>query len=202
MPGRALQRLTSSTSLPEEWFARDAVTVAQALLGVTLLVDGIGGPIVETEAYDRTDPASHSFRGPTRGNAAMFGPAGHAYIYRSYGLHWCFNIVCGSLGAGSAVLIRAIEPHEGLATMVARRGVDNVRHLCAGPGRLCQALAIDATLDSRALTEPPFRFRDRPDPPPIVATTRIGITKGADAPWRFLVANSAFVSRRAKSGVA
>ena len=210
MPGRALRQLTtrraSPTASPEAfgdtWFARDAVTVARALLGVTLLVDGIGGPIVETEAYDRTDPASHSFRGPTRGNAAMFGRVGHAYVYRSYGLHWCFNVVCGSQGAGSAVLIRAIEPREGLTTMIERRGMNDVRRLCAGPGRLCQALAIDATLNSHALAKSPFSLRDCTERPPIVASTRIGITKGVDAPWRFLVANSAFVSRRAKSGVA
>lgn len=171
------------------------MTVARALIGATLLVDGVGGLIVETEAYDRSDPASHSFRGPTHGNAAMFGPVGHAYVYRSYGLHWCFNIVCGANGSGSAVLVRALEPREGLDAMRARRAMDDVRRLCAGPGRLCQALSIDTALNGRALDQTPFTLLDRTKRPQVVATKRIGITKGAETPWRFCDGDTVFLSR-------
>ncbi len=128
----------------------------------------------------------------------MFGPVGHAYIYRSYGIHWCFNIVCGAESSGSAVLVRAIEPREGLDLMAARRGVGDARKLCAGPGRLCQALAIDAALNGCALDALPFELLARAKRPQIVATTRIGITKGVETPWRFLLTGSAFVSRAAR----
>lgn len=176
------------------FFAAPVLDVARALIGAKLTVDGIGGVVVETEAYDGEDPASHSFRGPTIRNAAMFGPIGRAYVYRSYGIHWCLNIVCGP-ASGSAVLLRAIEPTHGLATMRARRGVDDVRRLCAGPGRLCQALGVTGALDSRALDAEPFSFGQRECVPPLVAGPRIGISQGVQTPWRFGWAGSPFLSR-------
>ncbi len=179
--------------LTAHFFARPAHIVARELIGAELLVEGVGGAIVETEAYDRDDPASHSFVGPTPRNASMFGPAGRAYVYRSYGIHWCFNMVCEP---GSAVLIRAVEPGRGLDTMRGRRGVDDPRALCAGPGRLCQALAIDRALDGHALDEPPFRVTAAAGAPPIVAGARIGISRGIDTRWRFGLAASPFLSRR------
>ena len=174
-------------------FARPAATVAPDLIGARLLVDGVGGIIVEAEAYDRTDPASHSFRGPTKRNASMFGPPGRAYVYRSYGLHWCLNLVCEP---GAAVLIRAIEPTDGLAAMEARRGTGGApRLLCAGPGRLCQALAVTGALDGLPLDRAPFRFASRAAPAAIAIDRRIGISRGAETPWRFLLAGSQFASR-------
>jgi DNA-3-methyladenine glycosylase len=177
--------------------ARDVVAVARDLIGARLLVDGIGGLIVETEAYDHEDPASHSHGGRTARNAAMFGPAGHAYVYRAYGLHWCLNAVCGAEPLGSAVLIRAIEPTAGLEVMRARRGVEPVRQLCAGPGRLCQALGVTGAQNGLALDGPPFRLEGRSAPVEVTVEPRIGITRGAGTPWRFGLAGSPFLSRRA-----
>ncbi|NNM72221.1 DNA-3-methyladenine glycosylase [Enterovirga aerilata] len=191
----APQAATGAVSLDERFFARDVVTVARELIGATLLVAGVGGVIVETEAYDREDPASHSFSGPTRRNAAMFGPPGRAYVYRSYGIHWCLNFVCGEAGHGSAVLVRALEPRAGLDTMRARRNLDEPRALCAGPGRLTQALGITIAHDGLPLAEPPFAVLPRGCEPPIVAGPRIGISKAAELPWRFGLAGSRFLSR-------
>jgi DNA-3-methyladenine glycosylase len=181
--------------LRAEFFARSVHEVAPELIGATLLVDGVGGPIVEAEAYDQEDPASHGFRGRTARNAAMFGPPGHAYVYRSYGIHWCLNLVCEEEGVASAVLIRALEPSRGLERMTARRGLDDPRLLCAGPGRLCQALGITRAHDGLPLDRPPFELREAVEPVQVAAGARIGITRGAELPWRYALAGSRFVSR-------
>ncbi len=180
-------------------FAGEAVAVARALIGCTLRVDGVGGRIVETEAYDRADPASHSHAGPTARNASMFGPPGHAYVYRSYGMHWCLNFVCREAGHGAGVLVRALEPTHGLARMRERRGLDDVRLLCAGPGRLGQALGITRALDGLPLDAPPFEVLAAAAPARVVAGPRIGITKAVDRHWRFVLAGSPFLSRPAPS---
>ena len=178
-----------------DWLARDAVTVARDLIGARLLVGGVGGVIVETEAYDPADPASHSFGGPRPRNAAMFGPVGRAYVYRIYGAHWCFNIVCDRTRPGSAVLIRALAPTDGLDMMAVRRGTDDPRNLCSGPGKLCQALAIDKALDHAPLDAPPFVIERAAPQPDLAIGPRIGITKGAETPWRFGLKGSPFLSR-------
>jgi DNA-3-methyladenine glycosylase len=176
-------------------FLGDAPVVAQALIGAVLLVDGVGGRIVETEAYDREDPASHSHSGPTPRNAVMFGPPGRAYVYRSYGIHWCLNFVCREEGHGAGVLIRAIEPLQGIATMCERRGLQDVRLLCSGPGRLGQALAIVHAYNGDRLDRKPFEVLAAPDRSEVVVGPRIGITKAADVPWRFGLSGSRFLSR-------
>jgi DNA-3-methyladenine glycosylase len=181
--------------LPAEFFARSVHEVAPELIGATLLVGGVGGPIVEVEAYDQEDPASHGFGGRTARNATMFGPPGHAYVYRSYGIHWCLNLVCEEEGVASAVLVRALEPTYGLDQMRARRGLDEPRLLCAGPGRLCQALGITREHDGLPLYRPPFELRDGVRPAEVVAGRRIGITRAAELPWRYVLAGSRFVSR-------
>jgi DNA-3-methyladenine glycosylase len=193
--------LALAAPLPPDFFARPAACVARDLIGTTLLVEGAGGVVVETEAYDAEDPASHSFAGRTARNASMFGPAGHAYVYRSYGIHWCLNLVCGatlhgSATLGSAVLIRALEPAAGLDRMRERRGVADARQLCRGPGRLCQALGVTGAMDGLPLDRPPFLLGARMTAvPDILVGPRIGITRGVGTPWRFGLAGSAFLSR-------
>jgi DNA-3-methyladenine glycosylase len=175
--------------------ALPALELAPRLIGMTLLVDGVGGTIVETEAYEANDPASHSFIGERPRTRAMFGPPLTAYVYRSYGVHWCFNIVSGPVGHGAAVLLRAIEPTVGLETMAERRRTGVPRLLCSGPGRLTEALGITLSLDGKPLAAPPFQLIDRETTPDLVVGPRIGITKAADRPWRFGLAGSPFLSR-------
>jgi DNA-3-methyladenine glycosylase len=182
--------------LGRDFFARSVHELAADLIGVTLLVDGVGGAIVEVEAYDQEDPASHGFRGRTARNASMFGPPGHAYVYRSYGIHWCLNFVCDVEGRAEAALIRALEPAHGLEAMRARRGVVAERALCSGPGKLCQALGIDRSHDGLALDEPPFALLERESTPEIVTGPRIGLTRGVEPCWRYGLAGSPFLSRR------
>jgi DNA-3-methyladenine glycosylase len=169
--------------------------VARELVGWTFLVGGVGGVIVETEAYAPDDPASHSFAGPTTGNAVMFGPSGHLYVYRSYGIHWCANVVCGAAGEGAAVLLRALEPTHGIELMRSRRGADDAKVLCSGPGRLTQALAITGSHDGRALDRPPFELRMPRAALDVVAAPRVGITRAVEHHWRYALKGSVFVSR-------
>ena len=180
-------------------FARSVHEVAPDLIGATLLVDGVGGIIVEVEAYHHTDPAAHSFNGQTPRNAVMFGPAGYAYVYRSYGIHWCVNFVCEGAGSASAVLMRAIEPVAGLAAMHRRRRTADARLLCAGPGRLTEALGITHAHNGLALDAPPFELRERTGEVEIVAGPRIGITRAIDLPWRYGLAGSRFCSKPFRS---
>ena len=181
--------------LSRSFFARSVHDVAPELIGATLLVNGAGGMIVEVEAYHHTDPAAHSYGGRTERNAVMFGPPGHAYVYRSYGIHWCLNFVCEREDSASAVLIRAIEPAAGLAAMRRRRGLIDERMLCSGPGKLCQALAVTIKHNGLALDRTPFELRAREDKPEVIAGARIGITKAADVPWRYGLKGSRFLSK-------
>jgi DNA-3-methyladenine glycosylase len=183
------------SALSRAFFARSVHDVAPELIGATLLVDGVGGTIVEVEAYDGEDPASHGFRGQTPRNAAMFGPPGHAYVYRSYGIHWCLNLVCDVPGRPEAVLVRALEPTHGLDAMRTRRRVEADRLLCSGPGRVCQALAVTREHDGLALDAPPFELLQPDVAPALVTGPRIGITRAADRPWRYGLAASRFLSR-------
>ena len=181
--------------LHRSFFDRPVLKVAAELIGATLTFRGVGGIIVEAEAYHHTDPAAHSFNGQTDRNAVMFGPPGFAYVYRSYGIHWCVNFVCEGEGSASAVLIRALEPTHGIAAMKRRRGMKDERLLCSGPGRLCEALGITRTQNGLALDKPPFELRARAEKPDIVAGVRIGITKAADLPWRFGLKGSRYLSK-------
>ena len=181
--------------LRTDFFARSVHDVAPDLIGVTLLVDGIGGRIVEAEAYDHEDPASHGYRGRTERNSSMFGPPGHAYVYRSYGIHWCLNLVCEEEGVANAVLIRALEPTHGLDAMREQRGLDDPRLLCSGPGRLCQALGVTREHDGLQLDRPPFELRPRERAVEVVAGPRVGITQAVELPWRYAEAASRFLSR-------
>jgi DNA-3-methyladenine glycosylase len=186
-------------SFTRDFFDRSVHEVAPDLIGVTLLVDGVGGPIVEVEAYDQEDPAAHGFGGQTERNRSMFGPAGHAYVYRSYGIHWCLNFVCEGEGVASAVLIRALEPTQGLEAMAERRGLDDPRLLASGPGRLCQALGITREHDGLPLDRPPFELLPRESEPELAVGPRIGITKAVEQPWRYGLAGSRFLSRAIRS---
>jgi len=180
--------------LRRSFFGRSVHAVAPELVGATLLVDGVGGKIVEVEAYDHEDPAAHSFGGQTARNASMFGPPGHAYVYRSYGVHWCLNFVCGT---GSAVLIRALEPTIGLTEMAARRRTNEARLLASGPGRLTQALGLTGDHDGLPLDEPPFELYAA-EAVELAVGPRIGITKAAEVPWRYGEAGSPYLSRPLK----
>ena len=181
--------------LKSPFFARSVHEVAPELIGATLLVDDVGGRIVEVEAYHHTDPAAHSFRGLTERNAVMFGPPGYAYVYRSYGIHWCLNFVCEPAGSASAVLIRAIEPLQGLAKMRRRRGLTDERLLCSGPGRLAQAIGVTRAHNGLALDRLPFELYGREEALQVAVGVRIGITKAADLPWRYGLTGSKFLSK-------
>jgi DNA-3-methyladenine glycosylase len=182
--------------LAPSFYARNVLTVARELIGTTFLVDGVGGVIVETEAYQEDDPASHSFNGQTERNAVMFGPPGHIYIYLSYGMHWCANIVCSEGGHASAVLLRALAPVAGIERMEERRGLTKRVLLCSGPGRLCQALGLTRAQNGLALDAPPFELLAGQESPPVVIGPRIGISKAVERPWRFGWAGSRFLSKR------
>jgi DNA-3-methyladenine glycosylase len=181
--------------LRRDFFARSVHEVAPDLIGVTLLVDGVGGVIVEVEAYDQEDPASHGYRGPTPRTTSMFGPPGHAYVYRSYGIHWCLNFVCDVEERAEATLIRALQPTHGLDAMRARRRVEAERALCSGPGKLCQALGISGAHDGAPLDEPPFELLARDEAPEIVTAPRVGITRATELSWRYGLRDSPYVSR-------
>ena len=199
------QRRASSDRLPPRqdlgrplrraFFARSVHAVAPDLIGATLLVNGVGGIIVELEAYHHTDPAAHSFRGPTPRNLVMFGPPGVAYVYRSYGIHWCVNFVCEKQGSASAVLIRALQPTHGIAAMRRRRGLHDERLLCSGPGKLTQALGITHKHNGMALDAPPIALYARATEPDIVTGVRIGLTKAVELPWRYGLQGSKFLSK-------
>jgi DNA-3-methyladenine glycosylase len=177
-----------------DWHA-DSHLVARQLIGVTVLVNGVGGRIVETEAYDRDDPASHSFAGPTQRNLAMFGPPAHAYVYLSHGIHWCLNFVCREAGHGAGVLIRALEPVTGIERMMERRGTEDLRNLCSGPGKLAQALGVTRAMNGAALDAPPFVLLAPAAAIEVVTGPRIGISKAVEMPWRFGLAGSPYLSR-------
>jgi len=185
---------STSNNVPID-FTQSAARVARRLIGTTLLVNGVGGVIVETEAYDEADEASHAYGGERVRNSALFGPPGRAYIYRSYGLHWCLNFVCREEGHGAGVLIRALEPTRGIEKMIERRGLANPRLLCSGPGRLCQALGVTDSLLGKPLDRQPFRLVAGEVKPVVAVGVRIGITKAVATPWRFGLKGSRYLSK-------
>src|SRR5450755_919986 len=178
-----------------DFFVRSVLEVAPDLIGATLLFNGVGGVIVEVEAYHHTEPAAHSFRGPTPRNLVMFGPPGFSYVYRSYGIHWCVNFVCEKEGSASAVLIRALQPTHGIPAMRRRRGLHDERLLCSGPGKLTEALGITDQHNGLPLDVPPIALHARTKKPDIVTGVRIGITKAVELPWRYGLKGSKFLSR-------
>jgi len=194
-----LSRMPMPPRLRCSFFDRSVHEVAPELIGATLLIDGVGGTIVELEAYHHTDPAAHSYIGRTERNAVMFGPAGYAYIYRSYGIHWCLNFVCEHEGSAAAVLIRALEPAQGLPSMRRRRGLREERALCSGPGKLCEALGVTHKHNGLPLDHAPFELRARSEAPEVVTGVRIGITKAVEKPWRYGLKGSPFLSKPFKT---
>ena len=186
---------TLGKRLNRSFFARSVHEVAPELIGATLLVDGVGGIIVEVEAYHQSEPAAHSYRGPTPRTMVMFGPPGFAYVYRSYGIHWCINFVCEPEGSAAAVLIRALQPTHGIPTMRRRRGLHDERTLCSGPGKLTSALAITNRHNGLPLDTPPIALHARDTAPEIAAGLRIGITKAVELPWRYGLRGSRFLSK-------
>ena len=177
------------------FFARSVHDVAPDLIGATLLVDGVGGMIVEVEAYHHTDPAAHSYTGLTPRTAVMFGPPGFAYVYRSYGIHWCLNVVCEPEGSASAVLIRALQPTVGIAAMQRRRRLKEPRALCSGPGKLAEALRVSGKHNGLPLDRAPFELHARVGKPELVIGPRIGISKALEHPWRYGLKGSPFLSK-------
>jgi len=186
---------TLGKRLNRNFFARSVHEVAPELIGATLLVDGVGGIIVEVEAYHQSEPAAHSYRGPTPRTMVMFGPPGFAYVYRSYGIHWCINFVCEPEGSAAAVLIRALQPTHGIPAMRRRRGLHDERTLCSGPGKLTGALAITNRHNGLPLDTPPIALHARDTAPEIAAGLRIGITKAVELPWRYGLRGSRFLSK-------
>jgi DNA-3-methyladenine glycosylase len=181
--------------LTRAFFGRSVHEVAPDLIGATMLVDGVGGIIVEVEAYHHTEPAAHSYNGPTPRNQIMFGPPGYAYVYRSYGIHWCVNFVCEDKGSAAAVLIRALEPTHGLAAMRRRRHAVDVHALCSGPGKLTEALGITIAHNTLQLDRAPFALHARTEDVEVATGIRIGITKAVELPWRYGVKGSKFLSK-------
>ncbi|UPJ66131.1 DNA-3-methyladenine glycosylase [Bradyrhizobium sp. 191] len=181
--------------LKRTFFGRSVHEVAPDLIGATMLVNGVGGIIVEVEAYHHTDPAAHSYRGPTPRNKVMFGPPGFAYVYRSYGIHWCVNFVCEEEGSASAVLIRALEPTHGLAAMRRRRHLQDAHALCSGPGKLTEALGITIAHNALPLDRPPIALHARTEEVEVATGIRIGITKAVELPWRYGLKGSKFLSK-------
>ena len=194
-PSAAQTETRPGKPLKRAFFARHVLEVAPDLIGVTLLVNGVGGIIVEVEAYHHTEPAAHSFNGPTPRNGVMFGPPGFVYVYRSYGIHWCVNFVCEKAGSASAVLIRALQPTHGIPAMRRRRGLHDEKSLCSGPGKLTEALGITHQHNALALDAPPFALHARSGQPDIVAGIRIGLTKAVELPWRYGLKGSRFLSK-------
>jgi DNA-3-methyladenine glycosylase len=194
--------MPSPKPLSRSFFVRSVHEVAPQLIGATLIFNNVGGLTVEVEAYHHTDPAAHSYNGKTERNGVMFGPPGYAYVYRSYGIHWCLNFVCEPEGSASAVLVRALQPTRGIAKMRRRRGLDDERRLCSGPGRLCEALAITRAQNGLALDRQPFALYAAQHEPPITVGVRIGLTKAAELPWRYGLLGSPFLSKPFKSAAA
>jgi len=194
-PPQPAKLLPLGRALKRSFFDRSVHKVAPDLIGATLLFNGVGGVIVEVEAYHHTEPAAHSYNGPTPRNLVMFGPPGFTYVYRSYGIHWCVNFVCEKEGSASAVLIRALQPTHGLAAMRRRRELKDERSLCSGPGKLCEALGITIKHSELPLDQPPFALYGRSGEVDVIAGIRIGITKAVDLPWRYGLKGSKFVSK-------